>query len=33
MNRQIIDTLKPLKIPISYQTYIGREDPYITFLK
>ncbi|NFN85870.1 hypothetical protein FDF31_04725 [Clostridium sporogenes] len=31
MNKLIIDTLKPLKIPVSFQKYTGRKDTYITF--
>ncbi|RXI64464.1 hypothetical protein [Clostridium tetani] len=31
MNKLIMDTLKPLKIPVSFQRYTGRKDTYITF--
>lgn len=31
INKLIIDTLKPLNIPISYQKYTGSADTYITF--
>ncbi len=27
----IIDTLSPLKIPVSFQHYVGDEDTYITY--
>lgn len=31
MNKLIIETLKPLKIPIHFRNYSGKEDTYITF--
>lgn len=31
INKLIKDTLKPLKLPIEFQTYSGSCDPYITF--
>ncbi|WP_019278814.1 hypothetical protein [Clostridium botulinum] len=31
MNKLIMDILKPLKIPVSFQKYTGRKDTYITF--
>lgn len=31
MNKIIIDTLKPLKIPVAFQRYNGKADTYITF--
>lgn len=31
INELIIDTLKPLDIPVKFQKYTGRETNYITF--
>lgn len=31
INKAIIDVLKPLNIPVSFQIYTGTADPYITF--
>lgn len=31
INKLIIDALKPLNIPVSFQRYTGKEDTYITF--
>lgn len=31
INKIIIDTLKPLKIPVSFQKYTGKAKEYITF--
>ncbi|MFR1708874.1 MAG: hypothetical protein ACLSV2_08235 [Clostridium sp.] len=31
INKLIIDTLKPLNIPVSFQRYSGKADTYITF--
>lgn len=31
MNKLIIDTLKPLGIPVHFQTYAGDSSTYITF--
>lgn len=31
MNSLIIETLTPLKIPVSFRTYTGKETTYITF--
>ena len=31
MNKQIIDTLKNLGVPVSFQTYSGTETTYVTF--
>lgn len=31
INKLIIDTLKPLKIPVASQKYSGKEETYITF--
>lgn len=31
INKLIIDTLKPLNIPVSFQRYTGKADTYITF--
>lgn len=31
MNKLIIDTLSPLNIPVSFQTYSGVSNQYITF--
>ena len=31
INKLIIDTLKPLSIPIGFQRYSGKEQTYITF--
>lgn len=31
INKLIIETLKPLNIPISFQKYTGKADTYITF--
>jgi hypothetical protein len=33
LNSLIINTLKPLKIPVEFITYIGTARPYITFLE
>ena len=33
MNKLIIDTLKPLNIPVSFQTYSGTAPIYITFFE
>lgn len=31
INKLIIDTLKPLNIPVSFQKYTGKVETYITF--
>lgn len=31
INKIIIDTLKPLKVPVSFQKYSGKSKEYITF--
>lgn len=31
INKQIIDTLKPLGVPVGFQKYSGTESTYITF--
>ena len=31
INKLIIDVLKPLNIPVSFQRYTGKADTYITF--
>lgn len=31
INKLIIDTLKPLKVPVSFQKYSGKSKEYITF--
>lgn len=31
INKLIIDTLKPLRIPIAFQRYNGKAETYITF--
>jgi hypothetical protein len=31
INKIIIDTLKPLKIPVAFQKYSGKAETYITF--
>lgn len=31
MNKLIIETLKPLNIPVKFQIYSGSSTPYITF--
>lgn len=31
MNKLIIDLLKPLNVPVSFQRYAGKADTYITF--
>ena len=31
INKVIIETLKPLNIPVSFQKYIGKAETYITF--
>lgn len=31
INKLIIEALKPLKIPVSFQKYSGKESTYITF--
>lgn len=31
INKLIIDALKPLNIPVSFQKYTGKADTYITF--
>lgn len=31
INKIIINTLKPLRIPVSFQKYTGKEKEYITF--
>lgn len=31
INKLVIDTLKPLNVPIGFQKYSGEEDTYITF--
>ncbi|MET7041782.1 hypothetical protein WBZ18_12920 [Clostridium botulinum] len=31
INKLIIDALKPLNVPIKFQTYGGKEETYITF--
>lgn len=31
INKLIIDALKPLNIPVSFQRYTGKADTYITF--
>ncbi|WP_163195275.1 hypothetical protein [Clostridium thermarum] len=31
INKMIIDTLKPLKIPVAFQKYSGKAENYITF--
>ena len=31
INKLIIDTLKPLKIPVAFQKYSGKAESYITF--
>ena len=31
INKLIIDTLKPLKIPVSFQKHNGKAQTYITF--
>ena len=31
INKIIIDTLKPIKIPVSFQRYSGKSETYITF--
>ena len=31
INKLIIDTLKPLSVPVRFQTYEGKEETYITF--
>ncbi|HBF8939730.1 TPA: hypothetical protein KO175_003696, partial [Clostridioides difficile] len=31
INNLVIETLKPLKIPVSFQRYNGEEKTYITF--
>ena len=33
MNKQIIDALKNLSVPVSFQTYSGTATTYITFSK
>ena len=33
MNKQIIDALKNLSVPVSFQTYSGSATTYITFSK
>lgn len=33
INKLIMDTLSPLKIPVSFQKYTGSESPYITFFE
>lgn len=33
MNKLIIDTLKPLNIPVGFQTYTGTATTYITFFE
>lgn len=31
LNKLIMDTLKPLKIPVAFQKYSGKAENYITF--
>ena len=31
INKLIMDTLKPLKIPVAFQKYSGKAETYITF--
>ena len=31
IHKLIMDTLRPLNVPVSFQKYSGKEDPYITF--
>jgi hypothetical protein len=31
LNKLVIDTLKPLNVPVSFQTYSGNKFPHITF--
>ena len=31
INKLILDTLKPLQVPVSFQKYTGEEATYITF--
>lgn len=31
INKKVLDTLKPLNVPIGYLKYSGEEDIYITF--
>ena len=33
LNKMIIDTLKPLGVPVAFQTYEGKEKTYITFFE
>jgi len=33
INKLIVDTLSPLKIPVSFQKYTGGETTYITFFE
>lgn len=33
LNKLIIDTLKPLNIPVSFQIYAGTATTYITFIE
>lgn len=33
LNKIIIDTLKPLGVPVSFQTYTGQATTYITFFE
>lgn len=31
INKRVIDTLKPLGVPVGFQKYTGKETTYITF--
>lgn len=31
INKFILETLKPLKVPVGFQKYSGRDETYITF--
>ena len=31
INKLVVETLKPLKVPVSFQKYKGKENTYITF--
>lgn len=31
INKIVMDALKNIGVPVSFQTYSGKKDPYITF--
>lgn len=33
LNKLIVDTLKPVGVPVMFQTYTGKESTYITFFE